>query len=306
MPESLQTDVAIVGAGPAGLSAALWCVELGLDCIVLEKGNEAGGQLLWTHNRIENYLGFEAQNGTEVRDNFLRQVLKRPVAIRYSAGVGSITADPFRLSLSDAEAIEAKAIIFAAGVRRNRPDIDGIERFWGKGIIESGKRDKQLAAGKTAVVVGGGDAGFENALILSEFAEKVFLVHRRNSFRARPEFIEAVASEPKIELITNAELIEVAGNDSLEEVSIADVADGTVTKLEAQTLIFRLGVVPNSEPLAGIAELDDRGYIKIDSFCRTSREGIYAVGDVANPISPTISSAAGMGSTAAKAVFSWI
>lgn len=304
MPDPLKTDVAIIGAGPAGLSAALWCDELGLDCLVFEAHEEPGGQLLWTHNAIENYLGFEASNGREARDRFLTQVSKRGLKIRSRDLVASVETGPLELRLATGEKIGPRALIVATGVRRNEPELENLDRFRGRGILESGKRDKELARGRAAMVVGGGDAAFENALILSKTADKVFLVHRRDSFKARPEFTEAVRADDKIEIITNARVAGLEGSDRLESVTLEGA--GSNRSIQIQALIFRIGVLPNSELVKDLVATDPRGYIEIDSACRTDVEGIFAVGDVANPVSPTISTAAGMGATAAKAVFSWI
>ncbi|QQS42728.1 MAG: FAD-dependent oxidoreductase [Acidobacteriota bacterium] len=304
MNDPLRTDVAIVGAGPAGLSAALWCDELGLDALVLEAGREPGGQLLWTYNSIENYLGFEAADGREARDRFVDQIRRRGLNIRPESVAASVALRPLRVGLSKGETIEPRAVIIATGVRRNEPDLENLEHFRGRGILESGKRDKDLAIGKTVMVVGGGDAAFENALILAGTADKVFLVHRRETFRARQEFTDAVRDNSKIEIITNSEVARLEGDGGLESVTLT--GDGQERGLSVGALIFRIGVRPNSELVQHLVATDSRGYIRIDSSCRTDQEGIYAVGDVANPVSPTISSASGMGATAAKAVFSWL
>ncbi|MCO6511925.1 MAG: FAD-dependent oxidoreductase [Aridibacter famidurans] len=304
MKDTLRTDVAIIGAGPAGLSAALWCDELGLDRLILEAGREPGGQLLWTHNVIDNYLGFKAANGREARDRFLVQIEERGLHILLENVADSVTSDPLRVRLRKGETIQPRAVIIATGVRRNEPELQNLKTFRGRGILESGKRDKELAAGKTAMVVGGGDAAFENALILAGTADKVYLVHRSEEFRARPEFTDAVRENGKIEIITNSEVARLDGSDRLESVTLT--GEGSERSLSVGALIFRIGVRPNSELVGGLVATDSRGYININSNCRTDVEGIYAVGDVANPVSPTISSAAGMGATAAKAVFSWI
>ncbi|REJ79231.1 MAG: FAD-binding protein [Acidobacteria bacterium] len=301
-----KPDVAIVGAGPAGLSAALWCDELGLELVLLEMENEPGGQLLWTYNKIENYLGFTASNGEEIRDRFIDQVSRRDIRPVCGVGVSAVSFDPLELNLTDGSLIKPNALIIATGVRRNIPELPGIERFKGRGLIESGKRDKALAKDKTAIVVGGGDAAFENALILSQTAKKVFLIHRREGFRARQEFIQAVNDHDQIEILTNTEVSSLNGNESLESVSIASTKSRDRSDLAAELVIFRLGVKPNSEVFGPGLELDRRGYIRTDSTCRTNLPGVYAAGDVANPLSPTISSAAGMGSTAAKSIYSWL
>lgn len=297
--------MAVVGAGPGGLSAALWCDELGIDSLILESSAEAGGQLLWTHNRIDNYIGLKTANGVELRDLFIRHTAERKIPIRYSSRVSSVALDPLRLKLGDGTLVLPRAVIIATGVRRNQPNDLDLEKYKNKGLLVSGKRDKHEAKGATAVVVGGGDAAFENALILSETADKVLLVHRRDSFRARPEFTDAVAKTGNIEIVTDSEVTGISGEDSLKQIEITYKKSGETSWIEAQALIFRIGVRPNSELVSDLVSTDSRGYIRVDSNCRTSVDRIYAVGDVANPESPTVSTAAGMGATAVKALFSW-
>lgn len=304
--EDTHFDVVIIGSGPAGLSAGLWCDELGLSYVILEAGAEAGGQLLWTHNAIDNYLGLSASNGREMRDLLLGQIGRRNPDIRYGSRVVELDPETLTAMLDDGGAFTGRAVVTATGVRRSDPGVPGIEKFKGNGIIESGKRDKALAIGKTAVVVGGGDAAFENALILSEVAERVFLVHRRDEFRARSEFVEEVSGSSIVELLPNTVVTGVSGDDVLREVTVRGTTDGTERQIPAEILIFRIGVLPNTGLLSGKADLDERGYVAVDTRCRTTAEGIWAVGDMANPSSPTISTAAGMGSTAVKDLHSWL
>jgi len=305
MPEK-ETDVVVIGAGPAGLSAALWCHDLGLEATVLESGPEPGGQLLWTHNPVENYLGLTAANGREVRDRFVSHVQKAGSHVICEKKAVGIDFEAFEVLCGDGSLVAGKAIIAATGVRRRDPGVPGLEHYRGKGLLESGKKDREFARGSTAVVVGGGDAAFENALILSETAERVILVHRRDSFTARSEFTTAVGSAEKISFLTSSRVVEVRGADRLESVVVENLKTSELQEIEAGSLIFRIGVVPNSDLFSPHVTTDKRGYIIVDESCRTSAEGIWAIGDVANPVSPTIASAAGMGSTSAKSVLSWL
>jgi thioredoxin reductase (NADPH) len=168
----------------------------------------------------------------------------------------------------------------------------------------SGKLQAKEALGKTAIVVGGGDAAFENALILSEFAKQVFLIHRRSEFSARPEFIEKVVAAARIDILTDSVVTGLEGKESLRTIKIHNPAKNETRRIAAEIMIIRIGVVPNTELLSETLAVDERGYVQIDSNCRTSVDSIYAVGDVANPHAPTISSAVGMGATAVKSISS--
>jgi thioredoxin reductase (NADPH) len=299
-------DVAIIGGGIAGLSTALWCDELGLSAVLLEEKTELGGQLLWVHNEIKNYLGREAENGRALRDAFLEQIEKRRFELRMPARVAEIRVEEKEIFLTDGTRLSASALVLATGIRRRQLNVQGEAEFSGRGIIESGKKNAAAATGKKVLIVGGGDAAFENALILAEKAEKVTLVHRRHDFRARAEFIEQVKNHPKVTILTGTVVQEISGGRQVESARLKTAATGETQILPADAVLIRIGVEPNTEIFRGKLKLDRAGYVEISRDCETSVAGVYAVGDVANPLAPTLSSAAGMGATAAKAIFSWI
>ena len=297
-------DVIIIGGGAGGLSTALWCDELGLSALLLEEKNELGGQLLWTHNEIKNYLGRETENGRELRDAFLRQIEKRNFELYLQARIAEIDLEKKEVVLAGETLISARAIVIATGIRRRTLKVAGEDEFRTRGIIESGKKNADSVAGKSVLVVGGGDAAFENALILAETAEKVTLAHRRKAFSARKEFIEQVKNHPKVTILTETSVQKISGNERIESVELKNSATGEILVLPVDALLIRIGVEPNTGLFRGKLELDDSGYIEINRNCATSLESVFAVGDVANPLAPTVSSAVGMGATAAKAIFS--
>jgi len=298
----MNFDVIIIGGGAAGLSAALWCDELGLSALLLESGAEFGGQLLWTYNEIKNHLGIEAKNGRELRDIFIRQTENRKFTYRLNAEILEVDLDKKKVLLKTSESFSARALIIATGIRRRKLNVEGEETFRNKGIIESGKRDAEFVKGKSALIVGGGDAAFENALILSETASTVTLAYRGKDFRARAEFIEQVKNHPKVKILTETIVREINGKEQVEAVKLENLKTGETYNFPVEAILLRIGVEPNTEFLGGKLDLDEKGYIKINSFCQTSVKGIYAVGDVANPLAPTVSSAVGMGATAVKTI----
>jgi thioredoxin reductase (NADPH) len=301
---SPRWNVIVIGGGAAGMSAALWCEELGLRTLLLERRGELGGQLLRVYNPIKNHLGAETENGREMRDRFLAQIKKRKFKIRRRAEVAEVDVQNKSVVLTTGEIFFAQFLIVATGVSRRRLNAEGEEKFAGRGILESGKRDAEKARGKTVCIVGGGDAALENALILAETAAKVYLVHRRKTFRARAEFLEPVSKNPKIEILTESVVRKIGGKKRVETVEIENLKTKKSQTFPVEAILIRAGVEPNTEIFRGKLKLDKQGYIKIKPDCETSVAGVFAVGDVANPLAPTVSSAVGTGATAAKSIYS--
>lgn len=301
--KNTEFDVMIAGGGPAGLSALLWCVDLNLNAILLEKEAELGGQLLLTHNAIQNYLGVEAENGRELRNIFLRQV--ENTEMKRLSGARIVEADLAQktLTMADGSIYSGRAIIIATGVRRRKLMVPGEQEFRERGILGSGVMEKTKMVGKTVVIVGGGDAALENALILSKTASKIFVVHRRGEFTARKEFVQMAQGSDKIEFCIDTQITKIFGNDVVEGVELKHLSSGNLSRIETGAVLIRIGVDPNTEISRGQIELDEAGYITIDANCSTSVQGVFAVGDVANRFAPTIAVAAGHGATAVKAIY---
>ena len=296
-------DVLIIGAGPAGLSAARWCDELGLDTIVLEQSEEVGGQLLSVHNPIENYLGVHADNGRELRDRFVAQTKDCDFDLWTHVEISGVDLKAKRVALRSGEELKAIAIIIATGLRRRKLGIPGENEFAGRGMIES-SGDRQAFAGKDVCVIGGGDAAAENALLLAEVCPTVTLVHRGKKLRARREFTEQLHTSHCITVFPESVVHRILGQEQVEAVEIERAGAIKPFQMAVQGVIVRIGFQPNSDLFGEQLEMDDRGYVNINSRQETSIENIFAVGDVANPLSPTISSAVGGGATAAKVIAS--
>lgn len=293
-------DVIVLGAGAAGLSAALWCDELGLETLVLEREPEIGGQLLRIYNPIENHLGASAaQNGRELRDRVAEQTERRDFQLRLNVNIDSVDLSAKTVFLAGGKSLSARALVLATGVRRRTLNVAGETEFRGRGILESGKRDAFLTEGKTVCVVGGGDAAAENALILAERAAKVYLIHRSAEFRARTEFLDKIRENPKIEAFIETRVNKILGGEAIEKIELQNRA-GETFQIAVESIVIRIGVEPSTELFRGQIKFDSGNYIKINSRCETNLENVFAVGDVANPIAPTVSSAVGMGATAAK------
>ena len=295
-------DVIIIGAGPAGLSTAFWCDELGLDTLVLEQAEQIGGQLHRVYNPIENYLGVKARNGEELLELFSQDVDDAEFDLWTQVSIASVDLKAKRVSLASGENLQSIAIVIATGVRPRELGVPGEKEFAGKGIIESGARDRELFAGKDVCIVGGGDAAVENALLLAEICPTVTLVHRGKKLRARREFTGRLQSNHCITVFTESVLTRIMGNEDVEAVEIQRKQGLKPFQLAVRGVLIRIGVEPNTDLFREQLETDEKGFIKVSSQQETSVPIVFAAGDVANPLAPTISSATGAGATAAKVI----
>lgn len=297
-------DVIIIGAGPGGLSAALWCDELGLDTLLLESEAEVGGQLLRVHNRVDNYLGVEAANGRELRDLFAAQAEGKDFDLWTQVEIEEVDLRAKRVRLRSGEELNCIALVIATGVRRRRLGVPGEREFEGRGVLSSGVLERENVAGEDVLVVGGGDAAAENALLLAESCATVTLVHRGPKLSARREFTERIQGDHRITVFTESTLERVFGSDRVESVEIQRAGALKPLRMAVRGVLIRVGVEPNSELFTGQLHTDARGYVVTDGQHETSAEMVFAVGDISNPRAPTVSGATGAGATAAKVIAS--
>src|SRR5437773_932836 len=297
-------DVLIIGAGPAGLSAALWCDELGLDTLVLEQNEEVGGQLLSVHHPVVNYLGVQAANGRELRDRFVEQTKDCDFDLWTNVEIDSVYLRAKRINLRTGESLQAIAMIIATGLRRRQLGIPGETDFEGHGIIESGARDRNDFAGRDVCVIGGGDAAVENALLLAEVCPTVTLVNRSKALRARPTFVQQLQGQHCITVFPESVVTRILGNNDVEAVEILRKDALKPFQMAVKGVVIRIGVEPNTDHFRGQIQLDDEGYAVVTNQQETDVANVFAIGDVSNPMAPTISGAAGAGATAAKVIAS--
>jgi thioredoxin reductase (NADPH) len=297
-------DVLILGAGPAGLSAARWCDELGLDTLVLEQHDEVGGQLLSIYHPVENYLGVRADNGRELRDRFVEQTKDCDFDLWTNVEIESVDLKAKRVMLRSGEQLQSIAVIIATGLRRRKLGIPGEEEYRGRGLIESGARDRDLFAGKDVCVIGGGDAAAENALLLAEVCPTVTLVHSGRQLDARREFTEQLHAHHCITVFNESVVKRIIGNEHVEAVEIERSQAIKPFQMAVQGVLVRIGFEPNTELFRDQIELGERGYAVVNAQQETNVSNVFAIGDVANPLAPTISSAVGAGATAAKVIAS--
>jgi thioredoxin reductase (NADPH) len=292
-------DVIIIGGGPGGMSALLWCNSLGISAVLLERSNELGGQMLSMYHHLIDYPGVTNADGRELRDRFVAQLDELKLDYQLDCEIKSLDLTRMKVDL-DNEEFGARAIILATGARKRRLGVPGEARLINHGVSFSATGEHQLFAGREVIVVGGGDSAVENSLILARVCPRVTLIHHSDSFRARPEWLAEARANAQITFITGHAVKEIIGEDRLSGVIIEDLHTGGRRQIDAEGVFIRIGMIPNTEFLQGMIELDDAGYISVDRSQRTSLPMVYAVGDVTRPVSLSIATAVGHGANAAK------
>lgn len=293
-------DIAIVGGGPAGLTAALYAGRARAKTVVFEKAMP-GGQIVTT-DHIENYPGFpEGLSGAEIGDLMRRHAEEFGAEFRTFEEVTKI--DPverhFILTV-EGEELPVRAVILATGAVPARLGVPGEAEYAGRGVSWCATCDGALFRDKTVAVIGGGDAAVEEAIFLTKFASKVYLVHRRDALRAAKCIQERCFANEKIEVLWSRVVKEIQGDGTRVTGIVLDSTAGADEMTVALDGVFEfVGVVPHSELVADLVDLDEAGFVKIDHRGLTSIPGLYAAGDVTDYPLKQVVTAAGQGAAAA-------
>jgi len=288
-------DVIIVGGGPAGLSAGIYTRRAKLTSLLLEK-TILGGQVA-TADTIENYPGIPEITGYEFSRKLQEQAEKFGLEVGYVEVRGIRVDDGRRIVLTNEGEYAGKALIIASGAEPARLNVKGEKEFVGKGVSYCATCDGPFFAGKDVVVVGGGDSAVTEAIYLAKVANRVHVVHRRDSLRAEKVNEEKARANPKIAFIWNTVVEEIAGTNFVEKVVLKDVKTGKTRDFRTDGAFIYAGRKPNTE----FADLnkDSAGYIKTNGACETSVKGILAAGDCTSPLWKQIATAVGEGVKAA-------
>ena len=297
-------DVVIVGAGPAGLTAALYCVRSGLSVQVI--GKIVGGQAAEA-SLIENYPGFKAIAGIELMNRFAEQVESLGVKVLNDEVTGiEQVGDLFVVKTSWSGDFRCRAVILAIGAEPRKLGIKGEEEFRGKGVSYCAVCDGPLFRGRDVAVVGGGNSALDAALYLSGLAKTVYLIHRRSEFRAVKALVDKVNERSNIVKKLNMTPVEIGGGRFVEWIKVRDVNSGVEEQINVNAVFIEVGRRVNSDFLRGFVELDEQGQIVVDSLCRTSRRGVFAAGDATIIPYKQVVIAAGDGAKAALSAYEYL
>lgn len=295
-------DIAIIGGGPAGLSAGIYASRARMKTILLEK-MACGGQIL-TADIIENFPGFPSGTaGHELAGLMLKQAegFGLETATREAGKIlpGKAAGEPFTIGLDEGKSMRALSVIIATGARWNTLGAPGEDELRGRGVSYCATCDGPLYKGKEVMVVGGGDTALSDALFLTKFADKVTIVHRRSMLRATRILQERAIANKKIELCLKSVVSRIVGTRKVEGAVIKDVETSKERTIRADGVFVLIGLSPNSEGFKGLLKLDEKGYIESDEDMRTSVDGIFVCGDVRHKSLRQVVTAAGEGATAA-------
>jgi len=303
----------IIGSGPAGLTAAVYAARANLGPLLIEgfqSGGIPGGQLMIT-GAVENFPGFPAGiDGPELMSNMRQQAEKFGTRlVTDDVDAADLSARPFAVSTVNGDKFTADALIIATGAAASRLPLDSEKRLWGRGVSACAVCDGALPIfrNKELAVIGGGDTAVEEAVHLTQFASKVYLIHRRNELRAGAIMRERAASHPKIEILWNKVVDEFLGENRLSGLKLRDTATGASSELTVAGAFEAIGHKPNVGFLNGQLKLDGQDYIVVTpGTSKTSVDGVFAAGDVCDPHYRQAITAAAGGCRAALEAQRWL
>lgn len=289
-------DIIIIGAGTAGMTSAIYARRAGKSVLVIEK-SVFGGQIIYSEN-VENYPGIQNVSGADFAMNLYSQA-SRLGAKFVIESVSEITDGEIKTVVTNKNKYESKSIIIATGVKNRKLGLVNEEKFIGRGISFCAVCDGSFYKSKTVAVVGGGNTALQDALYLSNNCEKVYLIHRRDTFRGESSLVRAVSSKENIELVLNSEVASISGEEKLSEIVVRNKLTQEETTLKISGLFEAVGQIPDNAVFADVVDLDSNGFIVADESCRTNKDGIFAAGDCRTKEVRQLTTAAADGAVAA-------
>ena len=297
-------DILIIGGGPAGLTAATYARRAGKSVLVIEK-NAFGGQITWSP-KVENFPGFVSISGTELGDRLLEQAMEQGAEVELDEVVSvSLASDGVKRVVCDSGAVfEGRTLIVATGARPRMLGLPREEALVGSGVCFCAVCDGAFYAGQDVAVNGGGNSALQDAMLLSEKCRKVYLIHRRDSFRGEARLVEALEKRGNVEFVLNAKVTELLGEDELTGVAVEQ--EGRRREIPLAGLFVAIGHAPDNGMFAELMELDRAGYAASDEGCRTKSAGVFVAGDCRAKSVHQLTTAVADGSVAALAACRWL
>jgi thioredoxin reductase (NADPH) len=297
-------DVLIIGAGPAGLTAAIYTARAKLTTLVLEGAMPGGNAAI--ADQIDNYPGFPfGITGSDLMNNFLRQAERMGAEIKFEEVIAIKDLGEHKIVTTNTNQYTARSVIIAIGAKRRKLEVLGEEDYFGRGVSYCATCDGPFFQGVPVAVVGGGDAAINEALFLSNLAARVYVIHRNENFRANRTALEKAYANEKITILTNKIVKKVQGNDLMRQVIIQDTVSKEETVLEVEGLFISIGLVAAGEFIEGLPATQN-GYILCDNNLETSIPGVFVAGDIRQKTSRQVATAVGDGTQAAMAVSEYL
>lgn len=299
-----QYDIVIVGAGTAGLSAAIYAVRAGKSVIVLEATTH-GGQIVNTPE-VENYPGIQKISGFEFANNLYKQAKSLGAEVIYEKVIDIEVNGEEKIVHTTKEDYQAKAVILATGAK-NRPLGLEHEKEWiGAGISYCAICDGMFYRGKDVAVAGGGNTALENAIFLTNYCRKVYLIHRRDAFRGEEKLLQTLKEKPNVEFVLNANITRLIGEDGVDGVEVEDKNTHEKRIIDVMGLFVAIGQMPENSEFINVVDLDKGGYIEAKEDCKTKTKGIFTAGDCRTKKVRQLATAASDGAIAALAACEYI
>lgn len=300
-----MTDVLIIGAGPAGLSAAIYVQRAGKHAVCLE-ALTFGGQIVNTPD-IANYPGIQNISGFDFAMGLYNQATSLGAEVVFEKATGIVDdGDVKTVKTASGKEFQAKAVIIATGAKNRHLGIDREEDLTGAGVSYCATCDGAFFKGKDVAVNGGGNTALEDALFLSNYCNKVYIIHRRDAFRGEPQNLKAVSDKENVEFILNSTVEELKGEPKLSSVVVKDKNTGETREIEVSGLFIAIGQEPDNQDFSDIVELDKAGYISADESCKTKTSGVFVAGDCRTKQVRQLTTAASDGAVAALAACTYI
>lgn len=297
-------DIIIVGGGPAGLTAALYALRAGKTALIIEK-NAFGGQITWSP-KVENFPTIESISGTELADRLMEQTMNQGAEMELDEVTAiELDGDVKRVKTEFGGEFEAKTVIIATGAR---PRMLGVEReaeLVGSGVCFCAVCDGAFYKGRPVAVNGGGNSALQDAMLLSDTCSRVYLVHRRDSFRGEAKLVEALREKENVEFVLNSSITALHGETGLTGITVTDKM-GNERKIAVDGLFVAIGHAPDNGIFAGLIDLDAGGYADSGEDCMTKTPGVFVAGDCRKKSVRQLTTAAADGSAAALAACSYI
>ncbi|MBN2124995.1 MAG: thioredoxin-disulfide reductase [Deltaproteobacteria bacterium] len=294
-------DLIIIGGGPAGLTAGMYSARSRLDVLLLER-LAPGGQVLTT-DWVENYPGFpEGISGFDLMDRMRAQAERFALGIRGEEVVSLELSGDRKVVITAKERLETRSLILACGANWKKLGIEGEDLLTGKGVSYCATCDGPFFRDQEVAVIGGGDTAIEEALFLTRFVSRVYLVHRRDELRATKLLQERAMAQDKITFLWNRVPLRILGDKGVEGIELKNVKTAEVSEKAVQGVFVFIGTTPNTELVQGLVDLDSNGFIVTDNDMATSVPGVFAAGDIRSKLFRQIATAVGEGAAAAFSV----